>query len=276
MEIEVTGIDHMHISVRDIHASEAFYDAVMKLLGFRKAIRLIDRERHVSYFNRAVEYTLRPAHDGRYTDPYSVGSMHHLCFQVRDRAAVDEAHRRLREIAIEASVPSLYPDRRPDYYATYFKDPDGLRLEVVSDTAFRRVIRERWAELTDFDNPVASLLERDARALRLGGSPTPKVANLYQAPTPTTGEAFQLLARYAGTSIERIISSEAPGTDPYLQTQDEWVVLLRGAAELAIGEQTYRLRAGDYVSLPARTNHRVVSTSHGALWLAVHIAPTTH
>lgn len=275
MDLEVTGIDHLHISVRDTHASESFYDGVMKLLGFRKSVRLIERERHVSYFNRVLEYTLRPAHDGRYTDPYSVGSVHHLCFQVRDRASVDEAQRRLRELGIETSVPSLYPDRRPDYYATYFKDPDGLRLEIVSDTALRRVTRERWAELTDFSNPVAALLERDARVLHHTPPSNPHIANLYQAPTPATGEAFQLLARYAGTSIERIVSSEAPGTDPYLQTQDEWVVLLRGTAELAIGEQKYKLRAGDHVSLPARTQHRVLSTSHGALWLAVHVAPTT-
>ena len=36
MAIDVTGIDHLYVAVADVARSEAFYDPVMKLLGFRK------------------------------------------------------------------------------------------------------------------------------------------------------------------------------------------------------------------------------------------------
>ena len=161
MALEVTGIDHLYISVRDLPSSEAFYDPVMQLLGFRKGIRAIGGDPHAHYFNRVLQYSLRPARSGAVAEPYRVGSLHHLCFQVRDREAVDQAQRGLVALGIAASEPALYPEYRPDYYATFFTDPDGLRLEIVSDTAGRRLIRERWDELTDFVDPVTRLLERD-------------------------------------------------------------------------------------------------------------------
>jgi cupin 2 domain-containing protein len=59
----------------------------------------------------------------------------------------------------------------------------------------------------------------------------------------------------------------------YDQTQDEWVVLLEGEAELEVAGRHVRLRAGDWLVLPAHTSHRVLATSAGARWLAVHVAP---
>ena len=264
MAIEVTGIDHLYISVRDLAVSEAFYDRAMRLLGFRKRVRDIAGEPHVHYFNRVLQYTLRPARAGRAAEPYAVGSLHHLCFQVPDRAAVDEAQRGLRELGIEATEPRLYPDYRPDYYASFFADPDGVRLEVVCDTSGRQLVRERWDELDGFVNPVQALLARDAQG-------PPQLANLYTAEIPGSGETFEPLTTFRNTIIERIVSSNEPNTDPYLQTHDEWVVLLRGIAQLEVAGRVHTLRAGDHLALPAHTPHRVLSTSAGAIWLAVHV-----
>lgn len=261
MDLEVTGIDHLYISVRDLPASEQFYDPVMRALGFRKNTRALHGEPHAHYFNRVMQYTLRPARDASDADPYRVGALHHLCFQVRDQAAVDEAHRRLRELGIDASAPALYPEYRPDYYATFFRDPDGIRLEVLAETAGRRLIRDRWHELTDFVDPVSKLPPAAASSSD----------NLFAAATPATGETLETLAQLGGTTIERIVSSTTPATEPYDQEQDEWVVLLRGAAELEVAGKRAQLRPGDHVSLPSRTPHRVLSTQAGSLWLAVHV-----
>jgi glyoxylase I family protein len=266
MDIEVTGVDHLYVSVRDLGVSEAFYDRVMRLLGFRKGVRAIAGEPHVHYFNRVMQYTLRPARAGQVADPYSVGSLHHLCFQVPDRAAVDAVQRGLTALEIEASAPSLYPEYSPDYYACFFNDPDGVRLEVVSDRAGRKLVRERFQELEEFENPVQALLERDAQ------SPAdPGLANIFATEVPSTGESFDALTTFRNTTIERIVSSAEPGTDPYVQTQDEWVMLLRGVAQLEVAGRVHTLRAGDHLALPAHTPHRVLSTSAGATWLAVHV-----
>ena len=270
MELHVLRLDHLYVTVRDLAASERFYDPVMRALGFKKGTRAIGGEPHVHYLGRTLQYTIRPSRSGDKADPYATGSVHHVCFQVRDAAEVQEAYGRLRALSVTASEPRYYPEYRPDYYATFFEDPDGIRLEIVCDTAGRRLVRQRWEELTDFVDPVQRLLEREATK---PGTPGPIArGNLFTVETPATGEDFSALAKLRGTTIERIVSSATPGLDLYDQTQDEWVVLVRGTAQLEVGGEKLELAAGDYVLLPAHTPHRVLSTSDGALWLAVHVA----
>ena len=82
MPVEVLGIDHVYLSVRDPARSEAFYDTLMGVLGFRKASSTIDGDPHVHYYNRQLGLTLRPARDpDREHDPYAAG-LHHLCLRV--------------------------------------------------------------------------------------------------------------------------------------------------------------------------------------------------
>jgi catechol 2,3-dioxygenase-like lactoylglutathione lyase family enzyme/quercetin dioxygenase-like cupin family protein len=277
MDLEVLGVDHVYVTVSDVVRSEQFYDPVMAALGFKKGVRPIAGERHAHYFNRVMQYTLRPARDpSGPADAYATGALHHLCFRVHDRRAVDAAQRALTALGVVASPPRLYPEYRPDYYATFFEDPDGIRLEVVSDTRARELIRERWHELRDFVDPVRKLLEREPSATP--GVASPLARSLYDgAEPPDAGEAFTEVALLGGTKIERIVSSQQPGSEPYDQAHDEWVVLLRGRARLEIAGELLQLSAGDHVLLPAGTPHRVLETSHGALWLAVHVerAPAT-
>lgn len=269
MDLHVLRLDHLYVTVRDLAASERFYDPVLQALGFKKGTRAIGGEPHVHYLGRTLQYTIRPARSGHEADPYATGSVHHVCFQVIDKAAVDEAHRRLRALSVEASAPRLYSEYRSDYYATFFKDPDGIRLEIVCDTAVRRLLRERWEELTDFVDPASKLLARDAARSAM---PAPVVrGNLFACEVPESGEHFEALAKLRATTIERIVSSAAPRLDPYDQPQDEWVMLVRGSALLELRNETLELAAGDYVLIPAHTPHRVLSTSTGALWLAVHV-----
>jgi quercetin dioxygenase-like cupin family protein len=88
---------------------------------------------------------------------------------------------------------------------------------------------------------------------------------------PSEGERMVELARIGGTTIEAILSSADPDTHPYDQPHDEWVVLLDGSAELDVDGEHVSLVGGDWLLLPARTPHRVLTTSAGARWLAVHV-----
>jgi glyoxylase I family protein len=143
MTVEVTGIDHLYVAVRDLERSQAFYDPVMRVLGFRKAVRpLAGGDLHVHYFNRVHQYTLRPAAPGAPAhDPYAPG-LHHLCFRVADAGTVDRVARDLRRAGIAATPPRLHPEYHADYYATFFSDPDGIRLEVVAEMEMRRQIAQ--------------------------------------------------------------------------------------------------------------------------------------
>jgi glyoxylase I family protein len=155
MSVEVLGIDHIYIAVSDLEMSVNFYDDVMKLLGFRKGTGQVGGQPHVHYFNRALQYTLRPARANAPGHDQYVPGLHHLCFQVMDTRAVDEVARGLQQLGIEISDPRLYPEYGADYYAAYFKDPDGIELEIVNRTHIRNIINGHWEKLEDFENPLS-------------------------------------------------------------------------------------------------------------------------
>jgi len=136
---EVIGIDHIYIAVSDMARSEAFYDRAMGVLGFRKNGFAIGGDPHIQYYNRQFGFVLRPARGGRH-DPYHPG-LHHFCLRVDNAADVAEAARGLQAAGIAASDPEIYPDYAPDYVATFFTDPDGIRLEI---TNYRQERRDRY------------------------------------------------------------------------------------------------------------------------------------
>lgn len=143
---EVTGIDHIYITVTDLAQSEPFYDMVlMQTLGFRKnKFPLGERgEPHIQYYNRYFGYVLRPARNGAKHDSYSPG-LHHFCLRVDTAADVHAVAQQLRSAGIDATEARVYPDYAPDYVATFFTDPDGIRLEVTNYRQERRERHDQW------------------------------------------------------------------------------------------------------------------------------------
>ena len=87
-------------------------------------------------------------------------------------------------------------------------------------------------------------------------------------------EQFITLFENSSLRIERIVSHShaSPEGFWYEQAEDEWVMILRGAAtlEFASGEQV-AMGEGDYLTIPRHVKHRVRRTSPEAIWLAVHL-----
>ena len=143
---EVIGIDHIYVTVSELERSEAFYDCVLRdALGFRKNAFALGGEPHLQYANRLFGFVLRPARVRAAHEPYAPG-LHHFCLRVESIADVHEVARRLQAAGIAATAARLYPEYSEDYCATFFEDPDGVRLEV---TNWRRERRERAAHWDD-------------------------------------------------------------------------------------------------------------------------------
>ena len=157
--LRIVGLDHVYLSVSDFARSELFYDGVMQALGFRKGDKAIAGESHAHYFNPLMQLSIRPARSSAPHNPYGPG-LHHLCFQAADEAGVNEAHARLTALGIVATPARRYSEYIPDYYATYFEDPDGIRLELVARTRQREIIARSWSDFRTFLNPVAELAAR--------------------------------------------------------------------------------------------------------------------
>jgi glyoxylase I family protein len=145
MPVDVLGIDHIYVTVRDLAAAEAFYDCVLVgVLGHRKASAPIGGDPHLHYYNRHFGFSIRPARAGTTDhDPYAPG-LHHFCFRVEDEHAVDQAARELGAAGVAATAPRYYPEYDADYYATFFTGPDGVRLEITGFRASRRQRMNNW------------------------------------------------------------------------------------------------------------------------------------
>jgi glyoxylase I family protein len=152
--MNITGIDHIYLSVSDFARSERFYDSVMEALGFKKSDEWIAGEPHAHYLRPTLQISLRPARGTIAHDSYAPG-LHHLCLQAATHADVDTAYRELTRLGVPATKPVLYPEYNPEYYATFFEDPDGIRLEVVGRTSNRQALFDRWSQFTTFLNPWA-------------------------------------------------------------------------------------------------------------------------
>jgi catechol 2,3-dioxygenase-like lactoylglutathione lyase family enzyme len=130
MSIEVLGVEHIDLTVNDIARSKAFYDKVLGELRFRK----YEDENYLHWSNAQMTIAIRAASNanrGAEFDRYRVG-FHHLAFRARSRADVDQFHRFLvREKLTILDTPAEYPQYGREYYAVFFADPDGMKLELV-------------------------------------------------------------------------------------------------------------------------------------------------
>ena len=144
---QLIGIDHIYLTVTDLARSRAFYDAVLhEVLGFEPGEPFtLDGEAHVHYYNHLFGVVLRVARQAMPHDPYAPG-LHHLCLRVEGAEEVERVAVALGARGIAASPARLYPEYAADYVATFFSDPDGIRLEV---TNYRSERRERHARLKD-------------------------------------------------------------------------------------------------------------------------------
>jgi catechol 2,3-dioxygenase-like lactoylglutathione lyase family enzyme len=126
--VSAGGIHHVDLTVSDLGRSTAFYDRVLPLLGFRRSS---DVPEGPIWAGARVEIGLVAARRATPHDRYAPG-LHHLAFEAPSPAAVDEAHRGLSALGVTLlDAPAAYPQYGPGYYAVFFADPDGLKLEYV-------------------------------------------------------------------------------------------------------------------------------------------------
>jgi glyoxylase I family protein len=128
-----TGIDHLDLVVSDLDRSLAFYSRLLEPLGYAGTSEIVgERGERVIYLGGSgiVPVSLRQAQTrGRY-DRYRIG-IHHVAFQARSREVVDERLRWARSQGAEIESDPKEYDYRPGYYAGFFYDPDGIKLEIV-------------------------------------------------------------------------------------------------------------------------------------------------
>ncbi len=161
----MSAIDHLDLVVTSLERSLAFYRGLLQPLGYVRVSEIAgERGERVLYLGRIGgmgSVSLREAQSDAHAVPYdryAIG-LHHLAFSASSRATVDDCASWLRRQGAQIeSGPEEY-GYTPGYYAVFFYDPDGIKLELVH--------RPQEGDLVE---EVRRLEARIARLERPGGS----------------------------------------------------------------------------------------------------------
>jgi catechol 2,3-dioxygenase-like lactoylglutathione lyase family enzyme len=143
--VQVTGIDHLSIRVSDYQASKAFYGRLLPFLGFRLAEEYPGTS---GWSNGQTLFWIAEADEQGRRRGYRAGDVgfHHYAFRLRSRRDVDALETFVRD-ELKAPIADPAGEYYEDYYAVFFLDPDGLKLEGM-----------KYGEKTQASEPTADLV----------------------------------------------------------------------------------------------------------------------
>ncbi len=133
----LVGLGHVDLVCSDVERSLRFYAAVFGPLGLEAPVRFVGEQ------GEAINYLRFPGHGSgslglrqasveQHFELYAPG-LHHLALAVESRDDVDAAHAAAEVAGAEIlHAPRVFPQYADNYYATFFLDPDGFRLEVAT------------------------------------------------------------------------------------------------------------------------------------------------
>ncbi len=124
--VRVVGVDHVSIRVSDFRRSKRFYGRLLKFLGFVVEGEYGDA---AGWHNGKTVFWIGQADAEGLKHPFRLGNigLHHYAFELGKRGDVDALYGFLKKADIAVvDPPGKY---YPNYYAVYFLDPDGIKLE---------------------------------------------------------------------------------------------------------------------------------------------------
>ncbi len=132
--VRVVGIDHLVIRVGDYEKSKTFYGRLFEFLGFEV---LGDYGDMIGWTNGKTRFWIGEADAEGKKHKHRIGNIgfHHYAFELRSRKDVDKLQAYLNKNDVPIVDPAA--EYYEDYYAVFFLDPDGLKLEGM-----------KWGELT--------------------------------------------------------------------------------------------------------------------------------
>jgi catechol 2,3-dioxygenase-like lactoylglutathione lyase family enzyme len=123
----VVGIDHLVLSVGNFARSKEFYGKLLRFLGFKLKYDYADM---AGWSNGKTLFWIAAADAEGRKRKYRKGDIgfHHYAFELSSRKDVDELGAFLEKNGMTVIDPpgEYYGE---NYYAVYFADPDGMKLE---------------------------------------------------------------------------------------------------------------------------------------------------
>jgi len=138
MNAPLSKISHVDLVVASIGPSLAFYRGLLEPIGWTGLREIVGEQGETVYYlsvegSGVAALGLREQRSGVRGDPYDRYSLgiHHVCFDVTSREVVDERAQWLREQGAPIESGPAEHDYTAGYYAVFFYDPDGIKLELL-------------------------------------------------------------------------------------------------------------------------------------------------
>jgi len=132
--VRSAGVHHVDLVVSSIERSLPFYTELLGPLGYHR-VGEVEGERgetiwYISGPGTSIGLREAQSETEEPYDRYRVG-LHHLAFEAESRAQVDDRADWVRTQGLEVETEPQEYTYLPGYYAVFFYDPDGLKLEIV-------------------------------------------------------------------------------------------------------------------------------------------------
>lgn len=134
------GIHHVALAVTDFERSKQFYQFLFAQIGLEPIVEKTGKPHHdpegriVIFKGNSYLFSLwetKKEFKERRHDRYSAG-LHHLAFAAPSRESIEQLHASLVQKGEQIlDAPAEYPHYWPGYFALFFADPDGIKLEYV-------------------------------------------------------------------------------------------------------------------------------------------------
>lgn len=127
----MTNVHHIALTASNIQISSKFYDAILAPLGYLKHSSDDTICTWLGQMPEILLYASKPTGRKSTHETYAPG-IHHIAFQVEDQKTVIAVFEAVKKFGSKIlDEPREYPNYSEGYFAVFFLDPDGIKLEVA-------------------------------------------------------------------------------------------------------------------------------------------------
>ncbi|MFA6304531.1 MAG: VOC family protein [Patescibacteria group bacterium] len=122
-------VGHIKILASDFKKSYSFYKDIFEALNYKQ---VSNKENSAGWAKNGYGILLGQAKIIDFPYKYGMPGIHHICLKAESTDKVDE----LYNLAVKKEVhiyepPQKYPNYTDKYYAVFFADPDGMKMEIA-------------------------------------------------------------------------------------------------------------------------------------------------
>jgi catechol 2,3-dioxygenase-like lactoylglutathione lyase family enzyme len=127
--MEINGMAHVILTVRDFSRARSFYGELLPFLGLTP---VVDSPVYFYCVGGRTALGIKPCDPQQAKTSFDQGrsGLHHLCFRLRSREDVNALHAFLVAHGGKIVHGPQEDGFAPGYYSVLFEDPDGIRLEA--------------------------------------------------------------------------------------------------------------------------------------------------